>query len=94
MTETAPYEDVGAVGSLEEELRGIEAAWINAEFEALIAANWKTEPPRPPEPPVCLPARWPNEGHAARAGSRRPPRPQQVASRSRGRQRSPPQAQP
>jgi hypothetical protein len=93
VTETAPYEDVGAVGSLEEELRGIEAAWIDAEFEALIAANWKTEPPRPPEPPVCLPARWPNERHAAQAGSRRPPRPEQVASRNRARQRSPPKAQ-
>jgi hypothetical protein len=94
VTETAPCEDVYAVGSLEEELRGIEAAWINAEFEALIAANWKTEPPPPPQPPACLPARYPNERHAARAGSHRPPKPQQVASRSRGRQRSPPQAQP
>ena len=65
MTETAPCDHVQAVGSLEEELRGIEAAWINAEFEALIAENWNSEPPRPPEPPVCLPARWPNEEHAA-----------------------------
>ena len=80
MTQTAPCEDVHAVGSLEEELRGIEAAWINAEFEALIAANWATERSRryacPPDGPTGdirlepdhgdrrSPNKWPREAAA------------------------------
>jgi len=29
-------------------LRHIEAAWVSEEFDAIIAANWPTEPPEPP----------------------------------------------
>ena len=29
-------------------LRQIEAAWVTEEFDAIIAANWPTEPPEPP----------------------------------------------
>ena len=35
--------------ALEDELRDIEAAWVDAEFDAIIAANWEAEPRRLPK---------------------------------------------
>ena len=42
-----------------------DTVWIDAEFYAIIAANWDLEPPAPPEPPTGLPARW-NQPDGAR----------------------------
>ena len=73
-------------------LRQIEAAWVTEEFDAIIAANWPTEPPEPP------PAAGPTHPE--------PPRPRSRLRSSRGvgspirrpvprcgaRQRAPPRA--
>ena len=42
-----------------------DTVWVDAEFYAIIAANWDTEPPAPPGPPTGLPARW-NQPDGAR----------------------------
>ena len=34
-------------------IRQMEAAWVTEEFDAIVAANWPTEPPEPP--PVAGP---------------------------------------
>ena len=36
------------VDTLEDELHDIEAAWVDDEFDAIISANWESEPPPPP----------------------------------------------
>ena len=42
-----------------------DAVWVDAEFYAIIAANWDVEPPAPPGAPTGLPARW-NQPDAGR----------------------------
>jgi hypothetical protein len=78
------------LASLEEEVRTVEAAWIDAEFAAIIAAGWDATPPPPPKTPSGIPARWPDHGPAPTAPRRRWPHPHRAASEGRATQRSPP----
>jgi len=80
------------LASFEEEVRTVEAAWIDAEFAAIIAASWDTTPPPPPRTPSGIPARWPDRGPAPPAPLQRWPRPHRAASEGRPTQRSPPAA--
>ena len=41
-----------------------DTVWVDAEFYAIIAANWDTEPPVPPGPPTGRSARWNQPGGA------------------------------
>lgn len=36
----------------------VDTLWVDAEFSAIIAANFDTEPPEPPAAPTGLPHRW------------------------------------
>jgi len=76
--------------SLEDEVRNVDTAWIDAEFAAIIAANWDATPPPPPKTPSGIPARWPATGPRSRALLQRWPRPHRTASAGRRKQRSPP----
>jgi len=80
------------LASLEDEVRNVETAWINAEFAAIIAASWDATPPPPPKTPSGIPARWPDSGPRPSALLRRWPRPHRTASAGRRTQRSPPAA--
>jgi hypothetical protein len=64
--------------------------WVDLEFDAIIAANWDTEPPDPPEPPTGLPARWHRTGRTARSEPPQRSADQVMAGDHRRRQRSPP----
>ena len=68
-----------------------DTGWVDAEFYAIIAANFDTEPPKPPDPPTGLPARW-NQPDDVRwqRGPRHRPAGQVMASDQHRRQRSPP----
>ena len=68
-----------------------DTVWIDAEFYAIIAANFDTEPPKPPDPPTGLPARW-NQPDDVRwqRGPRHRPAGQVMAGDQHRRQRSPP----
>ena len=59
-------------------LRQIEAAWVTEQFDAIIEANWPTEPPAPP------PAAGPTHPEPPRPGSPAPLQPQGSAHRSAG----------
>ena len=78
------------LASLEDEVRNVEAAWIDAEFAAIIAASWDANPPPPPQPPSGIPARWFDSGSRIPALLQRWPRPHRTASEGRRTQRSPP----
>jgi len=80
------------LASLEDEVRNVEAAWIDAEFTAIIAANWDATPPPPPKTPSGIPARWFDSGSRMPALLLRRPRPHRTASETRTTQRSPPAA--
>ena len=68
-----------------------DADWVNAEFEAIIAANFDAEPPRSPGPPAGLPARWPRtRGTPRRPGSQQRPVSAVMIGSHHRRQRSPP----
>jgi hypothetical protein len=81
---------IESILTLLEDERLDDADWIDAEFTAIIAANWDTEPPEPSGPPAGLPARWnpPRRAHsrgsAHRLGNR------VMAHDHQRRQRSPP----
>ena len=87
--ETAPATTDQIVDHL---LRQIEAAWVIEEFDAIIEANWPTEPPEPP------PAAGPAHAEPPRPRSPAPLRPRgwltdpRAHPRVWGRQRAPPQA--
>ena len=53
MTPAAPTAPATTDQNADHLLREIEAAWVAEEFDAIIAANWPTEPPEPP--PVAGP---------------------------------------
>ncbi len=89
MNGSAQYAD-DLLASLEEEVRTVEAAWIDAEFAAIIAAGWDATPPPPPKTPSGIPARWPDRRPAPSAPRRRSPRPNRTVSEGRATQRSPP----
>ena len=59
-------------------LRQIEAAWVTEQFDAIIEANWPTEPPAPP------PAAGPTPPEPPRPGSPAPLQPRGAAHRSAG----------
>ena len=67
-----------------------DTAWVDAEFYAIIAANWDIEPPAPPQPPTGLPARWHQPGGVRWWRSRQRLAGQVVAGEHHRRQRSPP----
>ena len=55
MTPAAPTAPATTDQNADHLLREIEAAWVAEEFDAIIAANWPTEPPEPPRsqgPPI------------------------------------------
>jgi hypothetical protein len=64
--------------------------WFDSEFQAIIAANWYTEPPGPPEPPTGRPARWSGTRRPVPPGSRQRLTEQVMAGDHHRRQRSPP----
>jgi hypothetical protein len=67
-----------------------DGGWVEAEFNAIIAANWDAEPPEPDGPSTGLPRRWDRPRRSRRTPSRQR-LVDQVAARSRQRrQRSPP----
>jgi len=78
------------LASLEEEVRNVEAAWMDAEFAAIIAAGWDATPPPPPKTPSGIPARWPDRGPGPSAPPQRCPRPHRTALEGHPTQRSPP----
>ncbi len=65
-------------------------AWIDAEFFAIISANWDIEPPVPPARPTGLPARSDPPSRAERPGSRQRLTGETVADERHRRERSPP----
>ena len=67
-----------------------DTVWVDAEFYAIIAANWDTEPPEPPGPPAGLPARWTPPRRSRQPGSIQPVTDQVTAGHRHRRQRSPP----
>ena len=67
-----------------------DTVWVDAEFYAIIAANWDTEPPAPPRPPTGLPARWHQPGGTRWRGVRQRLASQVVTGDHHRRQRSPP----
>jgi hypothetical protein len=67
-----------------------DTGWVDAEFTAIIAANWDTEPPDPCGPPTGLPNRWNPPCRNRRPGSRQRLADQMMANEHHGRQRSPP----
>ena len=67
-----------------------DTVWVDAEFYAIIAANFDTEPPEPPQPPTGLPARWHQPGGTRWRRSRQRLASQVVAGHHHRRQRSPP----
>ena len=64
--------------------------WVDAEFTAIIAANWDTEPPRPVGPPTGLPNRWKLPRGTRRPASHQRPTDQVMANDHHRRERSPP----
>jgi len=78
------------LASFEEEVRNVEAAWIDAEFAAIIAASWDVTPPPPPKMPSGIPARWFHSGPRQSAPLQRWPRPHRTTSAGRRTARSPP----
>ena len=74
-------------------LRQIEAAWVTEQFDAIIEANWPTEPPAPP------PAAGPTPPEPPRPGSPAPLQPRgrltdpQDPPRVCPRQRAPPRGE-
>jgi hypothetical protein len=86
-----------AVDEIEAFLAGVgdeqfdDSLWVDAEFAAIIAANWDIEPPDPPTPPTVLPARWGRSGRPVgpRSEHQRPTE-QVMAGDHHRRQRSPP----
>lgn len=77
--------------TLEDELRDIEAAWIDAEFDAMIAANWEAEPPPPPKMPRRVDRRWNNNHRRLNlADVRRDQARPRLNTKPTSRQRSPP----
>jgi hypothetical protein len=57
--DSAPAADLldPVLGLLEDQLFE-SSEWVDAEFAAIIAANWDQEPPEPPGQPTGLPYRW------------------------------------
>ena len=68
-----------------------DTVWVDAEFYAIIAANWDAEPPAPPGPPTGRPAQW-HQPDGARwwRRSRQRLAGRQMAGKHHRRQRSPP----
>ena len=67
-----------------------DADWVEAEFNAIIAANWDAEPPEPDGPSTGLPRRWDRPRRRRRTPSGQLLADQVAATSRHRRQRSPP----
>ena len=90
--DSAPAADLleELLGLLEDQLCE-NSEWVDAEFAAIIAANWDHEPPEPPGQPTGLPYRWASPRRTRWPGSRPRLADQVMANGHHRRQRSPPQ---
>ena len=66
MTQAAETAPTTTDQIIDHTLRQIEAAWVTEQFDAIIEANWPTEPPEPP------PAAGPTHPEPPRPGSPAP----------------------
>jgi hypothetical protein len=85
--ETTPTIDDDRV---DQAFRLLEAAWVAAEFDEIIAASWPTDPPPPLPPGRARNAEPPGPGHPASDEPARRSPTGQVTLEPNGRQRSPP----
>ena len=90
---TPTAEQIDAFLTQLNEERFDDPVWVDAEFYAVIAANFDTNPPEPPQPPTAIRARGHQSRGAEQPKSRQGPAGQVLAGDQQGRQRSPPPKQ-